>query len=324
MLTLPMIPTLVESLLRGYARVAVTERGGYRLARLARRVQRPERWRRRFSVPSHGEPLKFDLDLGVYPDCCMAYGLYEVSVRRAILDTLRPGDHFVDAGANIGYFTLLAARAVGAVRGVGEGGRVDAFEPEPHNRRRLVEHLRINGLSDRVRVHEAALAEGAGEAVIHFLGDAGGGANHGCSTLYPGDAARGGGSGGGEAGGGEGGGGEAVPATRVATVRLDEALAGTVPTLIKMDIEGAEAAAVAGMAGLLAVDAPPVIIGEVNPTQARHAGVAAGEWVRRAVAIQPRYRVFRLGARPTSVRDLTELEAGGQANVLLRVEGRGE
>ena len=47
------------------------------------------------------------LDLGTYPDCCMAYGLYELDTARLIKRLLRVGDHFVDAGANIGYFTLL-------------------------------------------------------------------------------------------------------------------------------------------------------------------------------------------------------------------------
>ena len=290
----------VESLLRLYARVAVTERGGYRLARLARRVQPREHWRRRFHTP---QGATLDLDLGVYPDCCMAYGLYEVSVRRAIERVLRPGDHFVDAGANIGVFTLLAARLVG------DGGRVDAFEPEPHNRGRLVDHLRINHVGQWVRVHEAALADAAGEAWIHFLGEAAGGesgANHGCSTLYPGPTAANSGAAG-------------ADATRVRTVRLDDVLQGTRPRLIKMDIEGAEAAAVEGMAGLLTTDSPPTIIGEVNPSQAAAAGVAPSQWVRRAVAMQPRYRVYRLGVRPTLLTDLDELDTGGQQNVLLRV-----
>jgi hypothetical protein len=54
--------------------------------------------------------LTLNLDLGTYPDCCMAYGLYELATARWVGRLLGPGDHFVDVGANIGYFTLIEAQ----------------------------------------------------------------------------------------------------------------------------------------------------------------------------------------------------------------------
>jgi FkbM family methyltransferase len=54
-------------------------------------------------------------------------GTYEREVTRALAATLQPGGVFLDGGANIGYFTLLASRAVGAT------GRVLSAECDPRN-----------------------------------------------------------------------------------------------------------------------------------------------------------------------------------------------
>ena len=112
---------LADAVLRAYARVAPTERGGYRLARLARRAVPRERWRGEFAV---GRGLRMRLDLGTYPDVAMAYGLYERDTDRLFSRLIRPGMTVVDGGANVGYFTLRFAKLVGA------GGRVEAFEPD--------------------------------------------------------------------------------------------------------------------------------------------------------------------------------------------------
>ena len=284
---------LAEAGLRLWSRVTPTERGGYRLARGVRRLVPREQWQRDFHLPSG---MSMALDLAIYPDCCMAYGLYEASVRRALLSRLRPGDHFVDAGANIGYFTLLAAQRVGL------SGRVDAFEPEPHNRQRLADHVHRNGFADRVTIHPLALSDAAGTASIRFFGGLEG-HNHGESSLFAAEF-------------------EPSAVTQVPTARLDEVLRGTTPRVIKMDIEGAEALAVEGMSGLLRGDKPPVLIGEVNPTQARRAGVAASQWVQTAMAVQPRYRVYEIGTRLRPVNENhADLGKTQQLNVLLEPTG---
>ncbi|MGH8579333.1 MAG: hypothetical protein ACREVK_04095 [Gammaproteobacteria bacterium] len=48
------------------------------------------------------DTLRLRLDLATYPDCSMADGLYELDTLRSLKRLLRPGDHFVDLGANIG------------------------------------------------------------------------------------------------------------------------------------------------------------------------------------------------------------------------------
>jgi len=53
------------------------------------------------------------------------YGFFEEGLTRAIIEKLRPGDTFVDIGAHVGYYTILASLLVGAE------GHVVAFEPTP-------------------------------------------------------------------------------------------------------------------------------------------------------------------------------------------------
>src|SRR5690242_20490556 len=122
---MPLVDSAVSGLLKTYAHVAPTERGAYQLVRAARTLIPRQRWTLPRTTPDN---LSMTLDLGVYPDCCMAFGLYELHTYRLLKSLQTPGMHFVDCGANLGYFTLLAARWVG------ETGKVDAFEPDPINR----------------------------------------------------------------------------------------------------------------------------------------------------------------------------------------------
>lgn len=90
---------------------------------------------------------------------------YEDGVTEAIASTLKPGDVFVDVGANIGYFTVLAARLVRP------RGRVLAFEPHSGARETLEAMVQRNDVSATVEIVPLALAEIAGDARL-FVQDA--------------------------------------------------------------------------------------------------------------------------------------------------------
>jgi len=77
-------------------------------------------------------------------------GNYEVAEVRFCTRTLAPGQTVVDVGANIGLYTLLAAKSVGP------DGNVHAFEPEPENARRIRVNLALNGVGN-VELFEAAV-----------------------------------------------------------------------------------------------------------------------------------------------------------------------
>jgi FkbM family methyltransferase len=79
--------------------------------------------------------------------------------RDAIIHPLRPGDKFVDVGANCGAFTLFAARQVGP------SGRVVAVEPMPEMLHRLRFNIGLNGLSN-VDVVPTAVGSEPGTATL--------------------------------------------------------------------------------------------------------------------------------------------------------------
>jgi len=85
-----------------------------------------------------------------------AYERWETGVVRRLL---RPGMCFVDVGANIGYFTLLAARRVGPT------GRVFAIEPSPYAADRLSRTISANVIS-QVRIERCGLGRRQGEVVL--------------------------------------------------------------------------------------------------------------------------------------------------------------
>ncbi len=135
---------------------------------------------------------------------------------------VRPGMTVLDLGANFGYFTLAFARAVGPA------GRVIAFEPDPRNAGLLARNVRDNGYSN-VRVAAQAVSRAAGTLPLYR------------SDYNFGDHRLG------------WGGPEHAERVAVEVVALDEALAGADRQLdfIKMDVQGAEAAALAGARGLI-------------------------------------------------------------------------
>jgi FkbM family methyltransferase len=204
---------------------------------------------------------------------------------------LRQGMHFVDCGANIGYFTLMAARRVGPT------GRVDAIEPDPQNRARLEEHLRANGAASQVRVHAVAASDAPGSVTLyHPTGDM---RNHGEASTIAALA------------------GESARAYTVPAARLDDVL-DTTPDLVKMDIEGAELKAIAGMTRLLSADPSPALIIEHNPQSAAAAGYRPGDLLRAIRRANPRYKAQWIGWRMREMSDDQIDAIQRQGNILYR------
>ncbi|MGY0611536.1 FkbM family methyltransferase [Luteimonas sp. A501] len=142
---------------------------------------------------------------------------------QGILDEIRsqlaPGDVFIDAGANIGVYTVLASRLVGP------SGQVIAVEMMPDTAGRLEHHIKINGLQNVTMVRRA-LSNIAGRIVTATVQSG----KFGQATIAE-DADR-------------YGVGSRVDVT---TTTLDEIAAG-IPSiaLMKMDLEGAELQALQG------------------------------------------------------------------------------
>lgn len=160
---------------------------------------------------------------------------------------LRPGDRFVDVGANVGLYTLVAA----GVEGVG----VVAFEPDPATRARAAANVARNRLAERVELR----AEAVGAAPGHSLLTTG----HGpMNRLVAGPTPA------------------TTATTDVTVTTLDAALDGGA-ALVKVDVEGAEAAVLDGAARLLAGHRPALVL-EANDPGALTArlGPLGYRWVR--------------------------------------------
>jgi FkbM family methyltransferase len=130
---------------------------------------------------------------------------------RAFRADVSPGDVVLDVGANLGAYSLLFAQWVGPV------GHVYAFEPAPEARRGLERHVRLNHYGDRVTVSAEALSAAPGVAQFRAAG------LHGDNRIVA-------------AGSG------ADNRIDVRTTSIDEfcAMNRLAPTLIKVDVEGAE------------------------------------------------------------------------------------
>jgi hypothetical protein len=84
---------------------------------------------------------------------------------RFLLDYLLPGDRFLDIGANVGLYSLLAATIIG------KSGHVDSFEPADIPSQRLRMAIDQNHLADRITIHALAASNKDGEIDFGFADD---------------------------------------------------------------------------------------------------------------------------------------------------------
>ncbi len=177
------------------------------------------------------------------------WGMWEPDETHVINNLLKPGETFLDIGANAGYYSLLASGIVG------ETGHVHAVEPVPSTAEKLRENLRLNNINN-VTVHQYAALESRKIVKIakRGIGDVSGQNSLRFS-------------------------GQDRDYWEVPGVRLDQ-LINTKIHLIKMDIEGAEVMALKGMAKLLAGDDAPPILCEVTDSFFKELGSSAEELYR--------------------------------------------
>ncbi len=211
-----------------------------------------------------GRPLAFTFDLAPdrQTDANIAVPLtqgklYEPAISAVFLAALQPGDHVLDAGAHVGWFTYLAAWLVGPQ------GRVLAFEPDLDNHARLSLHRTLNGAA-HVVLRPQAVSDKPGTATFWINDDNDGGHALWDMSLYP-DCPR----------------TRATRRTReVDLVDLDSAARADgihAPRIIKLDVEGAEMRALVGATGLLMAQPGPLVICEFHPFALDACGGSVGE-----------------------------------------------
>ena len=130
------------------------------------------------------------------------FGLHEFADMAIVIHLLREGDLMLDIGANVGSYTVLAAKVAGA--------RVVAFEPARETLPKLRANIAANGIGDLVTVHDCALGDRNGETLFSVGLD--------CVNRV-----------------GAPGASEAVPLRRLDTMAAD-----LDPVMMKIDVEGFE------------------------------------------------------------------------------------
>ncbi|SRR6266851_5056108 len=159
-------------------------------------------------------------------------GTDEPHLQRAIRKHVSAGDTVYDIGANVGYVSLSLAKRVGP------GGRVIAFEPVPRNIEAFRRNIEINGITN-VQLLEAAASDRTGDAVIRIA------ENLSTASLVwhrnnP-----------------------SATELCIRTVSIDELVEARElgsPQFVKIDVEGAEGAALQGMRRTVAAARPILII----------------------------------------------------------------
>ncbi len=173
---------------------------------------------------------------------------YEVEL---FTTSLRPGMTVLDVGANIGFYSLLAGRAVGP------SGQVFAFEPDPRTAKSLRANVVANGLTT-INVFERVVSDRAGQ--VELLQTAS--APH--TGLFPpvsGEAVVG-----------------VVP---VEAVVLDDVLDGVAVDVMKLDVEGHEPAVLRGMEQTLERSPSLRLFLEYSPPALARAGEDAAAFLQR-------------------------------------------
>ena len=99
-------------------------------------------------------------------------GIYEPEMLKVVKHFLKPGDTFVDLGANEGYFAVAGARRVGP------SGAVLAIEPQQRLQAVLERNFALNGCGN-IRLAPVAVSDRPGEAVLHLTP----GVNNSASSL---------------------------------------------------------------------------------------------------------------------------------------------
>jgi FkbM family methyltransferase len=206
-----------------------------------------------------------DLHLSESIEWAIYYNAFEILCTRAILSRLGPGSVFLDIGANVGYYSLMAHRRVGP------GGRVLSFEPNPPTLAKLRRNIALSG-AEGIEVFDVALSDRDEEVSIFCPTDAAQ-HSHGEASLRR-------------------QGWSDYDRAEVHATRLDDALPGDLDRLdfVKIDVEGAELLAFRGAEKTIK-RFRPVILMELNQAASRSFGHDTLEAVELLLSYHPDYRL---------------------------------
>ena len=189
----------------------------------------------------------------------------------------------MDVGANLGFYTLLAAQ------GVGPQGHVYAFEPDLENYRLLQLAILENDLTN-VEALQKAVSNVTGAGTLYICPE-----HRGDHRVYDSSDGR-----------------KGAP---IETVRLDDVVEkGEKIDVIKMDIQGAEGMALEGMSRIIADNPALILMTEFWPWGLQQSGVAPGAFLDRIQGFG-----FRLGLIDDDASNVKEVT---KQDLLTRCTGK--
>lgn len=179
----------------------------------------------------------------------LARGVYERHLTAFFRRFLREGMHVIDAGANVGLYSILAAKLVGPT------GKVWSFEPNSENARLLLVSALDHGL-ENIKFHPVALGNAHGHTCFtSALGSNGSVVQQGLQDLKHASC-------------------KIVPIARLDDYGIERV------DLLKMDVEGAEGLLVQGAEGLITRCRPVVTAEFSNEMLSRISGISGAEFLR--------------------------------------------
>jgi FkbM family methyltransferase len=272
----------MKDMLGNFLRVTPPFRGKWRLR---------EMWQRTVAEGDHriarlpdGSILKVQLDVP-YEQMVWLQD-EEWDELRYLQNKLRPDDVFIDVGANIGLWTLVAATSVGP------SGRVFSFEPNPTTFERLLENIKLNGTLSRVEAFSNAVSADA--RVVPFVCDR----QHNLSAI--------------SSSGCDGPYTKKVPTLALDCLLANELVASRLAG-IKLDTEGHELEALQGASGLIEERRPWLIV-EFNTTLL--ASDALGDWPVYQFLAAKSYRSFLYDKRGNETEISASFSLDGYRNIL--------
>ena len=186
-------------------------------------------------------------DISLSPSLIMS-GDWEPEITKVFQQQIQPGMTVVDIGANVGFYTLVAADAVGPQ------GRVYAIEADPRNFKILKRNTCINGFDGRVETHHVAAVDTRKDVELYQFEDF-----YGSHSLFAKNTGK---------------------SVTVPGVPMDDIIQGPVDVM-KIDTEGAEPLVFEGMVGVITRSPKLKIIMEFAPPMIQGGGTDPAAFLRR-------------------------------------------
>ncbi len=202
------------------------------------------------------------LQMKDYIERSIYFDSFEFTCRRVLMSFLKSGYVFVDIGANVGYYSLLANKRVG------DSGRVLSFEANPVTAKKMRENMQLSG-AEQVELFEIALSDKDTEVQIFCPKDE----THGFASM-------------------RNQGWREADSYFVPSKRLDDILPEglTRLDLIKIDVEGAELLVFSGSAETIKKYKPAILL-ELNKEAAENFGYDTLEIVKLLISYNQSYRI---------------------------------